>query len=359
MAKILLFIDSLGAGGAQRQIVGLAFLLQQKGFSVKICTYHDIGFYKSFLDEHDIPNEIIQNASSTKKRILAVHRYFKVEKPDWVISYLETPSLVACLSRLLGGRFKLIVSERNTTQQVGKSEKVRFFLYHWANAIVPNSYSQQEWLVGHYPWMAKRTVTISNFVDLNRFTCVKKQRRTVPVIMIAATIWASKNTSGLVEAAKILKEKNVKCIIRWYGKADKYFDYYEECNKKIIEYGLQQMVELLPKVKEIDKKYHEADYFCLPSFYEGTPNVICEAIASGLPVICSNVCDNPRYVHDGENGFLFDPDNPMDIASKIEQAIQMDSEQYNCFCKNCRRIAEELLSEEVFVKKYIDVIQTF
>lgn len=359
MAKILLFIDSLGAGGAQRQIAGLAFLLKQNGFTVKVCTYHDIDFYKSFLDEHNIPNEIIPNASNARKRILAVHRYFKKENPDWVISYLETPSLAACLSKLLGGRFKLIVSERNTTQQVGINERVRFFFYHWANAIVPNSYAQEKWLVSHYPWMAKKTVTISNFVDLNKFAYLRKERKDIPVIMIAATIWASKNTSGLVEAAKFLKEKNVKCIIRWYGKADKYIDYYEDCNGKIIEYGLKEMVELLPKVKDIDKKYHEADYFCLPSFYEGTPNVICEAIASGLPVICSNVCDNPRYVHVGENGFLFDPGKPADIAEKIEQAIQLDSEQYNCYCKNGRRLAEELLSEEVFVKKYIDVIQTF
>ena len=45
MKKILCFIDSLGAGGAQRQIVGLAVLLKHKGYNVKMVTYYDIPFY--------------------------------------------------------------------------------------------------------------------------------------------------------------------------------------------------------------------------------------------------------------------------------------------------------------------------
>ena len=57
--KILLFIDSLGPGGAQRQLVGLSGLLQKRGHELKVCTYHQIDFYKHYLDENNIPNEII------------------------------------------------------------------------------------------------------------------------------------------------------------------------------------------------------------------------------------------------------------------------------------------------------------
>ena len=41
MKRVSLFIDSLGPGGAQRQIVGLAILLKKKGFDVKLATYFD------------------------------------------------------------------------------------------------------------------------------------------------------------------------------------------------------------------------------------------------------------------------------------------------------------------------------
>ena len=110
------------------------------------------------------------------------------------------------------------------------------------------------------------------------------------------------------------------------------------------------------KSKNIKEKYQEADIFCLPSFYEGTPNVICEAISVGLPVVCSNVCDNSIYVHDGKNGLLFDPQNPSDIAEKIKALINMGDNEYLGMRRECRAIAEELLSPSVFLKKYQELI---
>jgi len=49
----------------------------------------------------------------------------------------------------------------------------------------------------------------------------------------------------------------------------------------------------------------EHDAFVHPSFYEGMPNVVCEALAAGLPVLVSDVCDHPLLVEKGVQGFLF------------------------------------------------------
>ena len=111
-------------------------MLKEKAYDVKVATYYDIDFYKHNLDEANVPNELIPGADNTKKRILAVRRYFKKEAPDTVIAYQETPSLVASFAKFLGCKFNLIVSERNTTQVIGNNERVRFFLYRWA----PRSY---------------------------------------------------------------------------------------------------------------------------------------------------------------------------------------------------------------------------
>ena len=77
MKRILLFTDSLGAGGAQRQLVGLAILLQQKGYNIKVCTYHYFDFYKSFLDDNKIKNELIPGADKATKSILSTITYYK------------------------------------------------------------------------------------------------------------------------------------------------------------------------------------------------------------------------------------------------------------------------------------------
>ena len=354
--KRLLFTDSLGAGGAQRQLVGLAVLLKQQGYEVKVCTYFDIDFYKQYLDENRVEHEIIPNADNTKKRIFAVRRYFQIEKPNWVIAYQETPSMVACLTKIMGCKFHLIVSERNTTQNMGLNERIRFCLYHTADAIVPNSYAQEKFLLKHYPWMRVKIKTITNFVDLDRFSYVKRVRHRVPLIVIVASIWESKNTLGLIEGLKLLKNRGINFKVSWYGISEKNSDYLAQCRSKIEEYDLQDYIELYKKTKMIEKKYAEADYFCLPSFFEGTPNVICEAISTGLPIICSDVCDNSIYVKDGINGFLFDPHHPESIAISLSKALALNDEQYQLFCMNSRQNAETLLNSDDFVDKYIKII---
>lgn len=352
-----MFTDCLGAGGAQRQLVGLSVMLKKIGYCVKVCTYFDIDFYKKQLDDSGVPNEIIPGADNINKRIFAVRKYFKKENPDWVIAYQETPSLVACLAKLLGCKYHLIVSERNTTQVVGMSERVRFFLYRLTDAIVPNSYSQEGFLKHNYPWMSNKLQTITNFVDLNRFNFLPRQRGVIPHIVVAATIWPPKNTIGLIQAARILRDKGEIFLIEWFGLSDNNIDYQEKCFKLIEEYNLQDFVKLLPKTKQIQDKYKDCDFFCLPSFYEGTPNVICEAIASGRPVLCSSVCDNTYYVYEGKNGFLFNPKSLESIVDAFLKAFRMTEQDYYSFCLYSRHIAENQLSEDLFLNKYLQIIE--
>lgn len=354
--KIILFTDSLGAGGAQRQLVGLAKFLKEKGYGVRICIYHDINFYKNILDENNVAIDVMSSKNYVQ-RILTISKYLKKENPDWLISYQESPSLIACLAKLLGGKFKLLVSERNTTQHIGTNEKVRFFLYRIADKIVPNSYSQEKFLVEHYPWMRDKITTITNFVDLDRFSYHPKKLSSKPLMVVAASVWTPKNTLGLIEGIRILYEKKYSFKIEWYGMVKGHDQYLNKCKELIDKYNLQEYIDLLPKTSEIHEKYKSCDYFCLPSFYEGTPNVICEAISTGRPIICSSVCDNPIYVKENFNGFLFNPNNPNDIAENLEKALLLSEDKYTEMCTNSRKTAEELLSEDKFVNKYIEILE--
>lgn len=354
--KIILFTDSLGAGGAQRQIVGLAKLLSEKGSDVTVLTYHQDAFYLPFLQEHNLKYVLLKDVQQAIKRIIAVIKFVKQECPNTLIAYQETPSLIACLVKMCCPKTKVIVSERNTTQKLDLSTKLRFFLYKWADKIVPNSYSQENYIKAYNPKLGDKIATITNFVDLEKFSPIERIRKEKPIIMVAASIWPSKNTLGFIEALKIIKEQGYKFEVRWYGKSDLNIAYFNEAQEKVKEMGLEDCVFLLEKSKDIKSKYDEADYFCLPSFYEGTPNVICEAISCGLPVICSDVCDNAIYVHEGNNGFLFNPQSAENMADKIIKALNLKNDTYIKFSRCSRDIAEDRLSANIFIEKYIKII---
>ena len=359
--KYLLFTDNLGAGGAQRQLVGLAVLLKLKGHAVKVCYYQSNDFYNKFLEDNGVPHELINNSEDYKKRIPVVARFFKRECPDWVIAYQETPAIVACCAKLIKGKFKLLVSERNTTQTLTIKDRIRFFLYRIADSIVPNSYSQGEYISKHYPHLKHKICVISNFVDLDYFYPVFKKRCTIPLIVIVASVWKPKNALNLIKAAALLKDRHSVCKIDWYGmvspKTTENKKYHDECFRLMNELDVEDYLSLLPKTSAIADVYRTADYLCLPSYYEGTPNVICEAMSCGRPIICSNVCDNNRYVVENHNGFLFNPSSPESIASKIQEALSLDDNTYMQYCHNSRERAESMLSNQFFLEKYLKITE--
>ena len=358
MKRILCFIDCLGLGGAQRQLVGLAVLLKQQGYDVTVLCYHDLRFYLDELLSKGVPYIYLKKAERSSTRFWYIARYIRKVKPDVVISYLETPSICACVSKLFNHRFKLIVSERNTTQVTGRNEKIRFRLYNVADYVVPNAFAQEAYIQKYFPKLISKIVTIPNFVDLECFSPLgDKKRRCKPEIIVAARIFNSKNTYGFIDVVAALKEKGYDFHVSWYGKVDAHIDYFNQCQEKINSLGLRNYIELKEKTNKIRDRYQEADYFCLPSFYEGTPNVICEAMACGLPVVCSDVCDNSRYVASGENGFLFDPKDIQSVVSAFEKLFVLKESEYKEFCKRSREKAETMLSKESFLESYIKLIE--
>ena len=78
--KIILFKDSLGAGGAQRQLVGLAKLLKGAGEEVTVLTYHKDEFYIPFLRENGVRYRLLEDARGALKRIVKVCSYIRHEK---------------------------------------------------------------------------------------------------------------------------------------------------------------------------------------------------------------------------------------------------------------------------------------
>lgn len=353
--KILCLIDALGPGGAERQITGLASMLNKRGYRVEVVYFEPKDFFVQQLQDNGVVVKRVNAFKSKFKLLSGIRREIKAFSPDVVISYLQSSSIMACILKLTGLKYKLIVSERNTNLSKSIKDTFRFNLFRVTDCVVPNSYSQQKFINDNFPFLKDKNQVIVNFVDTDQFTPADKQRGAT--IIVAATIWPSKNTLGFINALKILKDKGVQFHVKWFGKVPDQRRYIQECETLIKKLYLQEEIELLDKTQKIAEEYHKADYFCLPSLYEGTPNVICEAMASGLPIICSNVCDNGRYVEEGVNGFLFDPKSPENIAEVIEKMLMITHDQYYAFRIESRKKAVKNLSKKKFINTYLDLIR--
>lgn len=361
MIKILCLIDTLGmGGGAERQMAGLAGLLHRKGYDVTVTSYHEHDSDEFIEKKYGIRSVLINTNDNPFSKLLAVRKFVQNNHFDTLIAYKDGAAMLACLVKMLGGKFKLIVSERNTTQVLNKHERIKFFLYRWADIIVPNAVSQSNFIKGNYPNLYHKVSVITNFTDINYFKPSEhnKPDDSVLSILVIARFSSQKNILGFMNVVKKMKVQGAKIHVNWYGSVyHGQEEYGKKCEEQYRRLNLSDMMTFHGATSNILQEYQKCDIFCLPSFYEGFPNVVCEAMSCGKPILCSNVCDNPYLVQDGVNGFLFNPLDEDDMVKKINKIISLSQEEREKMGRKSREIAEVLFSEEMFVKKYIELIE--
>lgn len=120
--------------------------------------------------------------------------------------------------------------------------------------------------------------------------------------------------------------------------------------------GLQDQVVFVGFVPQDDLRhfYAGADFLVLPSLAEGLPLVILEALASGTPVIASNVAGIPEIVSDGYNGLLVPPKDT-EALSEAMQKLASNPELRNEMGKNARRTVDERFSWRSIAEEVLKV----
>ncbi len=346
--KIVLFTESLDSGGAERQLSGLAVMLKEKGYDVRLIYFADRHFYAPYLKRHGVGYEYIPSMKGKNLRPFRLASYLRRMKADVVISYLPFCNKTACLARLLY-RMKLIVSERNTTQKLDLKTRAFFFLYRLADYIVPNSYSQAEFISRNFSGLTPKVKVITNFVDTDYFCPAPGSGPEEPVrILTLARITEQKNCLRFLDAIDSLRKRTGKPFrLDWYGNASSH-EYEASVHEKIEELGLDDIVTFHRASEDVLSLYRNSDIFCLPSTYEGYPNTLCEAMSCGLPVVCGNVCDNPRIV----SGYLFNPFDTEDIAMTLQAVLEMSDDERRRIGGMNRERALALFSRDRFIDEY-------
>lgn len=355
--KVLCLIDSIGAGGAQRQLVGLAAMLKDKGYDVLVVYYHNDHFFSSFLNTKGVSHRYVEGADNIWKKLRGVLQIVDSFVPDTIISYLGGANMLACLMRLLGRKFNLIVSERSLTQRLSLKTRIKFVLYSYSDYIVPNSYTESIFICNNFPFLKKKVVTITNYVDIERFTthCKTEKEDNNLRLLCVGSIRKVKNTLRLISAVKLVIDSGNNIHVCWFG-APLEKEYYEKCLLKIRELGMQDIFCFYPPIVDIQNEYLKADLFCLPSLYEGFPNVLCEAMTCGLPVIAGKVSDN-AYILGKNNGvFLFNPYSVEEIAKCIVRFQNLPLEERIQVGQKNRKNALKKFSKEYFVEQYMKLI---
>lgn len=371
MKKITCFTESLCGGGAEHQLVILAGFLAERGYDVTIVTY------ASLPDHYDTPagvkridigyTRVNNNKLKAIFKLLKVFHYFFWLKTDCVISYRQCANL-----RVLPPMFfrnsknvKVICSDRNTELYLSFKHKLLLnILYKRAHFVVPNSKTETDFITLHKPSLLLKLKTIHNYTDLQHFEPFEMPTdKSIIKVAVFSRFSSQKNPIRFAESIKVLKAKtNQQFEVHWYGDCRGNINgtnaEYIELKRKIEEFGIEDTFFIHSSVKDPTSVMGIYHAICLPSLYEGFSNSVAEGICCGRPMLVSDVSDNSIMVHDGINGFLFNPLDNNSICDAFVKFFMLSLDEMYCMSKESRRIAESLFDKESFVNKYIALIES-
>ncbi len=361
--KVLLFIDSLGSGGAQRQLVTLASLFKKRGLEVEVLCYVSVDFFSKILMDNGIKiNEVLAN--NPIERIFKIRSFIRKNKYDVVISFLDTPDFLNCISALGGHSWKVITSERSARKNKfdSKRGKIIGWIKRYSDAIVCNSENAKNIWLKHYPEYSEKLKVIYNTVELTDSisTSYTPLNGGVIKIVVAASYQGLKNSVGLVKALSLLnKEEREKLSIDWYGRRNvdsiNGSNIYEKTLELIKKSKLEGVINLYDHSKDIYSKMYESDFIALFSTVEGLPNVICEGMVLGKPIIMTKVSDYNNFIDDF-NGLLCEDKTPEAIATTLRKLLKFSMSDIVEMGEVSRKKAKELFNSENVIGQWLELI---
>ena len=360
--KLLLIIDHFGPGGAQRQIVELACGMKRRGHDVEMFVYfpqHD--FFRPLLDEQSIVvNEYVKGSGFSFGVIARLARLLRGGRFDLAVSYLSTANIYAELAKLIAAGSKLVVSERTShhDDKAPLRDFLRRALHVLADKVVANSRTHCEWLQRKW-WLRNKAVYIYNGLNLQNFLPAKTMLPQTPGLRLLGIgrIGPEKNILNLIAALAQLPADCIDSLqVSWAGLRD------DSESGRAYYLRIEQLLQGLPQIRsrwhwlgvqsDVAELLRRHDALIHPSFYEGLSNAVCEALACGVPVLASRVCDHPLLVAEGQRGYLFEPDAPPSIAQAIVKFASLNAAQRLEFSRNARSYAEANLGVEKMILAY-------
>ncbi|HYE71985.1 MAG TPA: glycosyltransferase [Blastocatellia bacterium] len=170
--------------------------------------------------------------------------------------------------------------------------------------------------------------TIYHGLDTKQFAYTKRHHETDhnPLILSVGRFVEKKGFTYLVEACHLLKQRGYDFECQIVGGGD---GYLKQVQALISELQLEDVIRIHPPVtqEELKTTLQRATLFALPCQViesgdrDGIPNVLVEAMATGLPVISTNISGIPELIKDGVNGLLVPERNAEKLADAIERLM--------------------------------------
>jgi glycosyltransferase involved in cell wall biosynthesis len=333
--KIIYLIGELSMGGSERQLYLLLSHMDLTRIEPIVIvfnpsqsmSYHD-PLQRAGVTVITIPD----NKKDFITRFFFVNKKTRKYKPDVIHSWSAHDNIYGFLLGKINHVPLTLGSFRDSLRNYGFRSLPRIvqrILIHWNQYIVVNARSIKDELVEE-GYSKEKIFVLDNCVlvveknnEISRELSNITQRETSCVYVgSVCNLHRKKNVDVFINGvANVVREyENVVGLI--VGQPIKYdLAYYESLQDLIIKNELEDKVFILGFRDDIPQFMYHLDIFCLLSEFEGTPNVVLEAMAAAKPVIASNTSGIPDIVKHEENGILVAPGDTLEFEAALRKLL--------------------------------------
>lgn len=233
-----------------------------------------------------------------------------------------------------------------------------------ADAVVTNNQFNRRYLLSEFGAdLSRKLPCIYNGLDLSAFKARSDPRGlpSAPLILSVGRLVEKKGFTYLISALSILRDRGREFRAEIIGAGPE----MEKIKVRIARCGLEDRVVLLGAQDQHSTRaaYHRASMFVLPCVVtsngdrDGIPNVLYEAMASGIPVVSTGVAGIPELIRNGDNGLLAPQSDPTGLAEQIDLLLT-NPDLAQRMADAARRTIESQFTIEQSSKKLADLFRT-
>lgn len=322
------------AGGVERQSLALIREMKARGHDARLFTldhraaedFYDVGreiqWYKLNMGDPSVKAGWLLRF----KRMRQVRRIMREFKPDVVLAF-QQGMFITLRMYTLGTGIPVVAAERESPYrydfvQEGKHSDLIFQTYRLAPRITVQCQSYVE----AYPkYLRSKISVIPNSVfPAKHYAHPEGEPGKPKTLLCVARLTYQKNQLALLEAfARLTKEfPDWKLVLAGEG------DHRPQVEQAIKDLNLQDHVEVLGAIKNVSELYTSAQALCIPSRWEGFPNVLGESLAHGLPAVGYQGCGGVRdLIHEGQNGLLASGNGDIDSLTQALREMMSDDQR--------------------------------
>lgn len=356
MSRIVIAIETLLPGGAEKIMSSLANYLSEEGHEVIMVNGdRTSSFFKLN------PKVRLIKLGLMERPVKAIFRvpyliFLNIRKILWLLRYLSNNHVDAVLAIEYSMFIPCILVCKLTHTPVYSSVRCS------NEAITGKIYRYYKFFLKYCDGVVFQSESVMNnviFSAINR-KCVIYNLLSSSDISPDIDGEVMINRNKIICVGRLVKEKNYQDIILAFSNISKEYELAKlyiygdgplkcELVEVISDYNLNNKVLLCGSEYDAIKDNNDSGLFVMNSIMEGFPNALIEAMANGIPCIITSFNQEliAHFVNDGENGFVVPVNDCRMLERTMRKVLEMSDEDLRCISVNARKIYDELNIERI------------